>query len=275
MNNPEYFKISSVAKLTNVTRQTLIFYDKKDILRPAFIDENKYRYYSITQIHQIQIINILKEFGLPLKTIKAYLDKKDKDQLMMLLTDVENKMYEQIKRTNNYIKIINHKKDLLGKSSDIKDYNEIKLENRKALKVYTSRRLTDQDQNGDGHFRCVHDFENDLNDKGLLGLEHSVIVENKYLNEDFDNHISYLCVPLTHIESDLEYKIVEKGLYVVGYHKGKFQKSVDSYKRLFKYIEDNNLEIAGNSFETIISNFLTEESEEDYLIEIAILIKKK
>ena len=80
----DYFRISEVANLTGVTRQTLIYYDKKDILKPEFIDENNYRYYTITQIHLLQIINMLKEFGTPLKKIKSYLDNRNKQNIDIL-----------------------------------------------------------------------------------------------------------------------------------------------------------------------------------------------
>lgn len=41
------YKISELAKIANISKQTLIFYHKKGILVPEYIDGvNEYRYYS-------------------------------------------------------------------------------------------------------------------------------------------------------------------------------------------------------------------------------------
>ena len=49
MNN--YFSIGELSKLQNISRQTLIFYDKIDLFTPAYIDpENGYRYYNANQL---------------------------------------------------------------------------------------------------------------------------------------------------------------------------------------------------------------------------------
>lgn len=39
-------EFAKIAKIAQTTRRTLIFYDQKDIFKPAKIAENGYRYYS-------------------------------------------------------------------------------------------------------------------------------------------------------------------------------------------------------------------------------------
>lgn len=274
MNTDKLFKISEVAKLTNVTRQTLIFYDKKDIIKPDFVDENKYRYYSINQIHLIQIINMLKEFNMPLKTIKYYLDNRDKEQLLQLLSDIQEEVRMTIEKNNCYLKIIENKKDKIKKSMDLMDVNEIKLEHRKPIKVFRSQRLTEADQ-VNGHFDEVYKFENELYHRGLLGLELDVIVEKDYINKHYENHVSYFCVDVDFMDTDLETYVIPEGLYVTGYNKGQFQTSKYTYKRLLDFIDEHNLEIDGDSYEKLMSTFLTESQSSEYLLEISIKVKKK
>ena len=44
-----YFTIGEFASLFKLSKQTLFYYERNNILRPAYIDENGYRYYSLEQ----------------------------------------------------------------------------------------------------------------------------------------------------------------------------------------------------------------------------------
>ena len=52
----ELVKISQMAALNGISRQTLILYDKNGLLKPAYVSELGYRYYSIGQIPQLRLI---------------------------------------------------------------------------------------------------------------------------------------------------------------------------------------------------------------------------
>ena len=40
MSNTNYFSVSELAALGNVSRQTILYYDKHNLLKPNFIDSN-------------------------------------------------------------------------------------------------------------------------------------------------------------------------------------------------------------------------------------------
>ena len=50
----ELVAISEMAKLHHLTRQTLIYYDHIGLLKPIYINEHGYRYYSVYQIPVIK-----------------------------------------------------------------------------------------------------------------------------------------------------------------------------------------------------------------------------
>src|SRR5699024_1424777 len=56
--------IGEVAKYQNISKQTLIFYDKVGLFRPAWVDPaNGYRYYSASQLDYLDTILIMKQIG--------------------------------------------------------------------------------------------------------------------------------------------------------------------------------------------------------------------
>ena len=74
MNN--LITAGELAKLATTTKRTIHFYDEKDILKPAKIDDNGYRYYHEHQVLDYQMILLLTTLGIPLQEIKQHLGKR-------------------------------------------------------------------------------------------------------------------------------------------------------------------------------------------------------
>ena len=112
------YKISEIAKIFNISRQTLIFYHKKNILVPNIIDEeNGYRYYSNEQIWDLFFLLTLKKAGFSLEEIKRYVEIKNSDESIMFL---ENKINEIDKKISELKK---SKKTILKKLENIRDFS--------------------------------------------------------------------------------------------------------------------------------------------------------
>lgn len=103
----KFLTISELAKLFNLNRQTLHFYDKKDVFKPAYINpDNGYRMYSHNQIAQLAFIMYLRTIGFSLDKIKELLTKDQidftMDQLKMQ-SELLKKQYEEIFRIDTVI----------------------------------------------------------------------------------------------------------------------------------------------------------------------------
>ena len=68
------FTTGELARLHGISKQTLIFYDKAGVFCPREIDpHNGYRYYAADQLELLDHILILKDMGLSLQEIRAFL----------------------------------------------------------------------------------------------------------------------------------------------------------------------------------------------------------
>ena len=68
------FSIGEISKQQNISRQTLIFYDKIGLFCPAYVDpQNGYRYYSSSQLDYLDTICIMKKIGFSLEEIKEHM----------------------------------------------------------------------------------------------------------------------------------------------------------------------------------------------------------
>ena len=65
-----YVSPTEFASISGVSRQTLIFYEKKGIFLPAYKNEKGYRFYLMSQLDIIATIQSLQKIGLSLEEIK-------------------------------------------------------------------------------------------------------------------------------------------------------------------------------------------------------------
>lgn len=70
--------IGDMAKLSKSSVFSLRYYERLNILSPAYIDpETSYRYYTFDQVYLVNLIMLCVELGIPLKEFKKFLDKSN------------------------------------------------------------------------------------------------------------------------------------------------------------------------------------------------------
>ena len=67
--NPNEF-----SSISGVSKQTLLFYEKKNVFKPIFKNEKGFRFYSLEQLDIIVTIQALQTIGLSLKEIQNYIE---------------------------------------------------------------------------------------------------------------------------------------------------------------------------------------------------------
>ena len=111
----ERYTIGEVAKKLQVSTRTLRFYEEKDLVRPAYTEENGYRFYEKDQIRQLELILFLKELGFSLKQIKMLIQDEHGNQSVELL------LKEQYQENQQKIE------EISKKQAQIKHLQKIKL----------------------------------------------------------------------------------------------------------------------------------------------------
>ena len=71
-----YLSITKMARLRNITTETLRYYDRINLLKPDYLDQNGVRYYSVLKYEQLETIKELQQLGLGLKEIAGYLSDR-------------------------------------------------------------------------------------------------------------------------------------------------------------------------------------------------------
>lgn len=117
-----YYTIGELAKILEIGIETIRYYEKIDLIPKPEKFENGYKKYSESYIYRLKFIKKAKLFGFTLNEISNFFsDVLDKDvEDLGIAKAISNKINE----TEEKIKKLNHKKELLVKFEDeIKELN--------------------------------------------------------------------------------------------------------------------------------------------------------
>ena len=90
------YTISEMASIFDVSRQTLIYYDKIGLFAPAEVNEKGYRFYSPTQIPLMRLICMLRDLGVDLDEIMRLTSSYD-------VAEMANKLRERVSELDGQI----------------------------------------------------------------------------------------------------------------------------------------------------------------------------
>lgn len=140
------YTIGQFARICQVSPKALRHYEKLGLLVPSKVDTcNQYRYYEREQLDAVKVITILKDLGIPLKTIKTIIyEGSQPDKIENLLNEHRTNLLEQLETLNHRLIGLNRWRQ----NKEAKDMNkaeyDIRLRDIPETLVYSRRKkLTD------------------------------------------------------------------------------------------------------------------------------------
>lgn len=109
-----FISITEMARLRNITTETLRHYDRIGLLKPDYLDKNHVRYYSVYKYEQLETIKELQQLGLDLKEISQYLSNRCIATSYDLLCEQQKACEEKILYYQNLARKINQKTAVLS-----------------------------------------------------------------------------------------------------------------------------------------------------------------
>ena len=260
--------VSQFAKLHNVNKRTLHYYDEIGIFSPDYKGNNGYRYYDYMQGVDFEYIKMLKELNMGLDEIKRYIDNPNEEDFKEI-ADVKIKEIDQEIRTlNRRREVLEDKLNKLNKCDLVREKNSIKvIECEEQKFFYTPFKFEDDDlKQLISHIKDVWTV-----DEYCKGIGSFVSVE-KIQRGEFEEYDGLFIEMLDDINSDNTI-IKPKGKYICAYHMGDWDTLPDFYGEIVKYAEENNLTLVGYSFEIGMNDFAISDMK-DYITQIMIRVEE-
>lgn len=267
-----YFTTGELAKTCGVSKHTLFHYDDIGLLKPDFIDSNGYRYYSIQQGYTLDIINVLKKAGSSLYEIKEFIQNQNTPLLIDLLKrklfDLEkekNRIERMLRLMNGTILMMQQaKKDFTGEPHIVESEEEYFVvtqlgagePNKEfANKLYELRTYCE-----------VNSIDCEFPIWTIMPSEH-------FESGDFNGVYvgNKLNTPLT----GEKILIKPKGQYIIMNHKGPYETIYQTYDKIKRYAESENMDLCSIIYTVDMLSYLAEKNPEYYVIQVSIEVSGK
>lgn len=270
MSNHQYLTTSEFAKTCGVTKHTLFHYDEIDILKPEYVNDKGYRFYSIKQFFAFDIITILQEAGTPLNEIKAYLQNKNPERFLAILKQKNEQLILEQKKIKRMQRLLQSTFNMtqtalqaVCKVPAIEEGNEEYL----MTVALSSQGIEKEDVKkiGDHFDYCaVHHIEYEY--------PVSTIITKSHLEQGIYDKPDYFFNKLRHKYNDERVHVKPKGQYAIINHKGSYGSLPASYEILHNFIVQQHMTIIGNAYEQEVLSYLSVGNSADYVINIAIQV---
>ncbi|MDD3839773.1 MAG: MerR family transcriptional regulator [Clostridia bacterium] len=274
----EYLSIGEMAALNHISIQTLRYYDKIDLLKPVYVDQQtNYRYYDIKQSAQIDMIQYMKSLGMSLKQIKKQFKKKNIKEIQSILKKQSNNIDKEIKKLN-YMK-----KAVEACIENYERYLKVPREGYISIEFIPRRKIFCYDGNIN-----IYDYGLDTYEYILRELKNQVIIKplpmvyfcnvGSIMRKDMIDQGKFISSEIfVFVDDDFKeqegIEIIPEHRYVCIYFHS-FWKEKKYAERLFKYIRENQYEIIGDYIcEVVVELPIFDNNERNMFVKLQIPIK--
>ena len=270
----DMFSIGELAGYQNISKQTLIFYDKIGLFKPAHVDpNNKYRYYTAQQIDYLDTILIMKEMGFSLAEIQEHMKNYTIDTSLVALRKQLTVIDKQIK----HLQLIRNR--LAHRCEQMENVKEYLDESRNVrIREVDKQYLLAVDVDEPRSFREISIatkkcFSQAMSDELPIFFQTGVIVPYENILAGRFTEASRAFLPIEKTKKAKNIVALPAGRVVSIYHYGTYESVERSYRRILEYCDANNLAIISDSYEFCINDYISSGDENEYITEICFYIQ--
>lgn len=264
------YSTGEFAKLLEINKDTLLYYDKIDLFKPAGTFDNGYRYYTFEQFDQFVAIQSLRAVELPIKELKTYFDEPNVQALQQLAMEQQDKVKREIQKLQD-IQFFLERTVALTKEMEEVSFGKV------LIKQLTAEPVVYSDEKIDWSVSMEELYEQSTSFLKKLGVKSTAAYGIVYSKKDFLNKefggMSYLFCRLDYPSA----KIKPAGQYAIIYHQGSYDEFLQSetYNTLLDYIEQEQLALDGDVYEEYLLHSIAAKEEKDYITKISVKVKSR
>ncbi len=261
----KYLKTGEFASLCGVTKDTLFHYDDIGLLKPARVGENGYRLYGLYQLDTFDLISVLKEVGLTLHEIKAYIERRNTTEFLQMLKEQDKALAAEIERLKRLRRILKNTIETTQKSLHVPiDTIQFVEKEEEYFIITDGQRKQDEKSVVEAiseHFKyCnAHRTYNTFTIGEIIGEQ--AIADRIYYTQ-------YYCSKIDKPVRSRHCHVKPAGLYAVKYIQDSYDMLPEAYRQFVNEVQALGYRLCGKIYEEDMLNYLTEKDDENYLLRI-------
>lgn len=271
----DLFSIGELSKYQNISKQTLIFYDKIGLFCPDYVDPNNgYRYYSASQIDYLDTILIMKKIGFSLNEIKEHMQYYNIDSSLIALrkqvTVIDRQIQELRLIRNRVLHRCGQLEDAIrhrgSESAVVIEYRDAQyILFREVKSPFTLKEISIATK------KC---FADSFQEQLPIFFQSGVIVPLRRIREGRFTEASTAFLPIEKTEKVKNIRQLPAGTCACIYHVGDYPSIDRSYQKLLDYCEHHNWNIISDAYEFCINDYITSHDENEYVTKIVFYVEK-
>ena len=266
--------ISELAKLKNITSETLRYYDRIGLMKPDAVSKGGRRMYSIRQYERLGTILELRDIGMSLKEIEEYFQNRNVQKSIELLDrhqkKFEKRIYEEMALNENM-----KQKIAFLRTLDALPEPETVFEKEFPVRYALSfgREAGDREE----HAMAFTKLENYINEKiPIIASDRvGVFADEKILMPSTKLIPAIPMLLVSPQNADEKYlKEIPAGKYVCMYYQnGTLEKYDVSFEIIRRYLFEKKYQICGDIIQRYKIDVTLTDNREETLLEIQIPVK--
>ena len=265
------FSIGELSRYQNISKQTLIFYDKTGVFHPDYVDpSNGDRYYSASQLDELDTILILKKSGLSLQKIKELLSHYTTQSSLKVLKSqlgVIDRQMEELRLVRS--RLSQRCAQLEGANLHQEGPRVEKMEEQYVLTrpvepPFTLREISIATK------QC---FAQAFQESLPIFFQSGVRVPlERILRGDY-TQADLVFLPTEKTGRANNIQRLPAGRCAAIYHRGDYLSIGASYEKLLAFCREQGLTVASDSYEFCINDYITTGDESEYLTKIVFYVE--
>lgn len=260
------YLIGEVCKLFNISRDTLVHYDKIGLLSPTKDKNNGYRYYKIEDLNCLTDIIFYKTLNLSLNNIDEVMKDSSPEQVLSLIKDKEIYIHKEIEK----LKKVQRRLEMMKISVEECIYDSKKVELVKdERESYFFLEITKEDKFND-FIELVEKIQN-IDQYIFDYINFSFLIdEGDLFDDDAEKKIKWGLTITDNIE-EIKNNIESKSIEFISEEEYMYtvialdDKAYDNWIRYVrKIVKENNINVAGPILGQMLLTIYKDESPIDY-----------
>lgn len=260
LKKDEYFTAGQLASLYGIPKQTLLYYDKSELLIPEFIHDNGYRYYSVSQYLTLEIILNMRKLNIPINDIKEYLHNRSTEKFQQLLLNKKKECDHIISEMEQIKKSLDLSMNSLTEITHC-PLEQIQLSFHPAKPLLVSESLINTKSVRERVKILAHHNQETFDKNHFKEFSTGWIIQkDDFLCKTLNKTINYF-TPVPDFFQSKKCFICPAGIYItINFQGTYYSRGLEIYEKLIAFLELNKLKIISNIYVLPLKNhWLTEE----------------
>lgn len=271
-NTTSLISIGELAKMFNMSKQTINYYSKTDILPPEETSDSGYRYYAKKQFTNLEMILILRKLNIPLTDIRDFIKNKASSAIIPLLEKKLQKSLIQLEKQKQLIASLEATLANLKNQSAVppgcfqtQQLPAVALKISHPLGKTTSQKYFPE---------YIRHNQKMFSSTDFCSLTTGWIIDKEEYKNGNPLKIKAYFSPLTNGTNKKNVFIRPGGLYVTMYFQGThYGQHNELRKKILDYIKLNSLTIVGDTYVYPIKNHWQTDNINDYIGKIFVQVE--